>query len=112
MTEDFRIHFLIVDDQQSIRKLCVTIGASLGFSCDEAESAEAAHLWAIVLTIPYLAYAGISHQWTALLLFAAAHLGVNVYPVLHLRLVRGRLQQVLARKRARPRPPERVRPTH
>jgi DNA-binding NtrC family response regulator len=42
MTEDFRIHFLIVDDQQSIRKLCVTIGASLGFSCDEAESAEAA----------------------------------------------------------------------
>lgn len=42
MTEDFRIHFLIVDDQQSIRKLCVTIGASLGFACDEAESAEAA----------------------------------------------------------------------
>ena len=42
MTEDFRVHFLIVDDQQSIRKLCVTIGASLGFSCEEAESAEAA----------------------------------------------------------------------
>ena len=42
MTEDFRIHFLIVDDQQSIRKLCVTIGASLGFACDEAESAETA----------------------------------------------------------------------
>ena len=42
MTEDFRIHFLIVDDQQSIRKLCVTIGASLGFACDEAESAESA----------------------------------------------------------------------
>ena len=40
MTEDFRIHFLIVDDQQSIRKLCMTIGASLGFVCDEAESAE------------------------------------------------------------------------
>src|SRR5512146_2291583 len=42
MTEDVRVHFLIVDDQQSIRKLCVTIGASLGFSCEEAESAEAA----------------------------------------------------------------------
>ncbi|HWR36950.1 MAG TPA: sigma-54 dependent transcriptional regulator [Clostridia bacterium] len=42
MTEDFRVQFLIVDDQQSIRKLCVTIGASLGFLCDEAESAEAA----------------------------------------------------------------------
>ena len=42
MTDDFRIHFLVVDDQQSIRKLCITIGASLGFMCDEAESAEAA----------------------------------------------------------------------
>ena len=40
MTEDFRIRFLIVDDQQSIRKLCTTIGASLGFVCAEAESAE------------------------------------------------------------------------
>src|SRR3954453_30394 len=42
MSEDFRIRFLIVDDQQSIRKLCMTIGSSLGFSCAEAESAEAA----------------------------------------------------------------------
>ena len=33
---------LIVDDQQSIRKLCMTIGGSLGFTCSEAESAEAA----------------------------------------------------------------------
>jgi DNA-binding NtrC family response regulator len=40
MTEDFRIRFLIVDDQQSIRKLCMTIGASLGFVGAEAESAE------------------------------------------------------------------------
>ncbi|HYE24995.1 MAG TPA: sigma-54 dependent transcriptional regulator [Clostridia bacterium] len=37
-----KINFLIVDDQQSIRKLCVTIGASLGFLCEEAESAESA----------------------------------------------------------------------
>src|SRR5947207_14931664 len=42
MTDDFRIRFLIVDDEQSIRKLCVTIGASLGFLCAEAENAEAA----------------------------------------------------------------------
>ena len=42
MTEDFRIRFLIVDDQQSIRKLCMTIGASQGFVCSEAESDEAA----------------------------------------------------------------------
>ncbi len=42
MSDDFRIQLLVVDDQPSIRKLCGTIGASLGFSCTEAESAEAA----------------------------------------------------------------------
>ena len=42
MSDEFRIKFLIVDDEQSIRKLCSTIGASLGFDCAEAESAEAA----------------------------------------------------------------------
>lgn len=42
MTDDFRIRFLVVDDQQSIRKLCMTIGNSLGFLSSEAESAEAA----------------------------------------------------------------------
>ena len=31
MSEDYRIRFLVVDDEQSIRKLCVTIGNSLGF---------------------------------------------------------------------------------
>src|SRR6266849_1052904 len=42
MTNDPKIRFLIVDDHQSIRKLCMTVGASLGFDCREAESAEAA----------------------------------------------------------------------
>ena len=42
MTEDFQVRLLIVDDHQSIRKLCTTVGASLGFACWEAESAEAA----------------------------------------------------------------------
>jgi DNA-binding NtrC family response regulator len=42
MTDELRIRFLIVDDHQSIRKLCMTVGASLGFECHEAESAEVA----------------------------------------------------------------------
>ena len=42
MNDDLRVRFLIVDDHQSIRRLCVTVGASLGFDCKEAESAEAA----------------------------------------------------------------------
>ncbi|MFI5114379.1 MAG: sigma-54-dependent transcriptional regulator [Terriglobales bacterium] len=42
MKEDFRIRLLIVDDEQSIRKLCMAVGESLGFICLEAESGEAA----------------------------------------------------------------------
>ena len=42
MNDEFRLRFLIVDDEQSIRKLCTTIGASLGFDCAETDSAEAA----------------------------------------------------------------------
>ena len=41
-SEDFRIRFLVVDDEASIRKLCVTIGNSLGFVSAQVESAEAA----------------------------------------------------------------------
>jgi two-component system response regulator AtoC len=42
MNDDLKIRFLIVDDEQSIRRLCMTIGASLGFACTESETAEAA----------------------------------------------------------------------
>src|SRR5437764_964569 len=42
MSEDYRIRFLVVDDEQSIRKLCVTIGNSLGFVSAQVDSAEAA----------------------------------------------------------------------
>ena len=36
------MNLLVVDDEQSIRKLCMTVGESLGFTCCEAESGEAA----------------------------------------------------------------------
>jgi two-component system response regulator AtoC len=42
MSDDLRARFLIVDDHQSIRKLCMTVGASLGFHCMEADSGESA----------------------------------------------------------------------
>ena len=42
MTTDAKVRFMIVDDHPSIRKLCMTVGGSLGFSCIEAESAVAA----------------------------------------------------------------------
>ena len=42
MTGDLQPRFLIVDDHQSIRKLCMTVGGSLGLHCMEADSAETA----------------------------------------------------------------------
>jgi len=42
MSDELKIKLLVVDDEQSIRKLCMTIGTSLAFHCNEAESAEMA----------------------------------------------------------------------
>ena len=42
MSDELKIRLLVVDDEQSIRRLCMTIGNTLGFTCAEAESAEAA----------------------------------------------------------------------
>jgi DNA-binding NtrC family response regulator len=42
MRDDLKTRLLVVDDEQSIRRLCMTIGTALGFTCFEAESAEAA----------------------------------------------------------------------
>jgi len=42
MSDENKIKLLVVDDEQSIRKLCMTIGGSLGFACSEAESTESA----------------------------------------------------------------------
>ena len=39
--EDARIRLLVVDDEQTIRRLCMTVGGGLGYLCSEAESAEA-----------------------------------------------------------------------
>ena len=40
--DDSRVRLLVVEDEQSIRRLCMTVGSALGFHCSEAESAEAA----------------------------------------------------------------------
>src|SRR5215467_5686235 len=42
MSEEMKTRLLVVDDEQSIRRLCMTIGNTLGYACMEAESAEAA----------------------------------------------------------------------
>ena len=42
MSEDFRIRLLVVDDEESIRRLCMTVGEALGYTCMEANSGETA----------------------------------------------------------------------
>ena len=42
MSGEMKTRLLVVDDEQSIRRLCMTIGNTLGYICTEAESAEAA----------------------------------------------------------------------
>jgi two-component system response regulator AtoC len=42
VSEDLRIRLLIVDDEQSIRQLCMTVGEALGFICMEADGGESA----------------------------------------------------------------------
>jgi DNA-binding NtrC family response regulator len=42
MKDDARLRFLIVDDEQSIRRLCMTVGQTLGLLSSEASTAEAA----------------------------------------------------------------------
>jgi DNA-binding NtrC family response regulator len=42
MKDEQRLRFLIVDDEQSIRRLCMTVGQGLNFACTEAETVEAA----------------------------------------------------------------------
>jgi two-component system response regulator AtoC len=42
MRDELRLRFLIVDDEDGVRRLCTTVGQGLGFLCEEAESAELA----------------------------------------------------------------------
>jgi DNA-binding NtrC family response regulator len=42
ITEERKLQLLVVDDEQSIRRLCIMVGEGMGFSCSEADSAETA----------------------------------------------------------------------
>ena len=42
MTESLGIRFLVVDDEESIRRLCITVAGGLGFTCIEASNGQEA----------------------------------------------------------------------
>ena len=64
----------------------------------QIEWSEAAHFWAAALLIPYMVYACLQNWWGVILWFFVVQVVGNVYPIMHLRWVRGRLTRVLERK--------------
>ena len=65
----------------------------------QIEGAEAAHFWAAALIIPYMMFACVQNWWDVIFWFFIVQVVGNVYPILHLRWVRGRLSRVIGRKR-------------
>jgi 1,4-dihydroxy-2-naphthoate octaprenyltransferase len=63
----------------------------------QAESAEASHFWAAVLFMPCIALAAVAGKWSIVAWFSLAQVLVNVYPILHLRHIRGRLDRTIRR---------------
>jgi Glycosyl-4,4'-diaponeurosporenoate acyltransferase len=63
----------------------------------QIESAEAAHFLAAALLVPYTAFAGIEHQWRAVACLMLVQLSFNLYPILHLRWVRLRVNRLRQR---------------
>jgi hypothetical protein len=71
----------------------------------ELEAAEASHLLAAVLVLPYMVYASLLGWWTALFWVSLAQALINVYPIMHLRLTRHRLDRLAAKRSLRPSAP-------
>ena len=64
-------------------------------------AAERIHFWALVLTAPFIAY-WVGRGSIALLAWVGLfHLLMNVYPILHLRHARGRVERLIAARSTR-----------
>lgn len=63
-------------------------------------SGEAIHFWAAVLFTPYIAFVCLMGKTWVALIFLLVQIFVNVYPILHLRFVRQRLELLLTRRQA------------
>jgi hypothetical protein len=57
--------------------------------CAQLEAAEAAHFWAGLLLLPYICFALLKRSWGAAVGLLLVEVVGNVYPILHLPLVRG-----------------------
>ena len=68
----------------------------------QLEAAEASHVWDALLVVPYMVYAGVTGAWMTLAGFTLAQVVLNAYPVMHLRLTRGRLGRLAWRSERTP----------
>jgi hypothetical protein len=64
----------------------------------QIEGAEAAHFWAAALVLPYMVFLWFQNRWSILAWFTVVQVVGNVYPILHLRWVRGRMKRVFDKK--------------
>jgi hypothetical protein len=67
----------------------------------QVASAEAIHFWAAVLFTPYIGFVWLTGHKREAMIFLLIQLLFNVYPVLHLRTVRGRMEGPLCKWLAR-----------
>jgi hypothetical protein len=61
----------------------------------QVKSAECAHFWGGLVTVPYLALGCLQGWWSAVVWLLVFDLTGNVYPIFHLRFVRARLDRAL-----------------
>ena len=73
----------------------------LGALYRQVESTEAIHFWAMVLFTPYIVFIWFQRQVGVATLFVLVQLLFNVYPILHLRTLRGRLDELFASRQAK-----------
>ncbi len=66
--------------------------------CARMEESEAAHLLVALFLIPYCLLAWSRAWWSTLACLLLVSLFMNVYPILHLRWVRGRSEGILQRR--------------
>lgn len=59
--------------------------------------AQVVHLGAVLLSSPWLVIWGFQGRWQLIASGLAVHLPLNIYPILHLRYVTGRLEKYLAK---------------
>jgi hypothetical protein len=59
--------------------------------------AEASHFWDACLFAPVMIWFVWQRRWAALCAVALVQVALNVYPIMHLRLSRGRLERVVRR---------------